>query len=82
VPPVDDAAPVTQPRDLDLAVRYADRAWLMDGGRLVAAGRWDEVLTPDRLGPVYGLGLEWIDSGKERPHIAVGSVGGDTIDKR
>ena len=60
--------------DLDLAVRYADEAWLMDKGRLVAAGAWDEVLTPEKLGPVYGLDLEQIDRGEERPLLAIRST--------
>lgn len=57
--------------DLDLAARYADDAWLMDEGRLVAAGRWDEVLTPETLEPVYRLGLKQIDTGGDRPLLAV-----------
>lgn len=65
--------------DLDLAVRYADDAWLMDGGRLVSAGHWDRVLTPDQLGPVYDLGIERIDRGAERPLLVVGSGSGDTM---
>jgi len=65
--------------DLDLAIRYADEAWLMDGGRMVCAGPWDTVLTPDRLGPVYRLALERIDSGSGRPILAVSEPTGDTI---
>jgi iron complex transport system ATP-binding protein len=57
--------------ELDLAVRYADEAWLMDEGRLVAAGRWDAVLTPSVLSPVYGLELEQIDRGGDRPLLVV-----------
>ena len=57
--------------DLDLAVRYSDDAWLMDEGKLVAAGPWKKVLTPDRLGPVYGVALEQIDRGASRPLLAV-----------
>ena len=57
--------------DLDLAVRYADDAWLMDQGRLTAVGTWDEVLTPQRLAPVYGVELERVDRGEARPLLAV-----------
>jgi iron complex transport system ATP-binding protein len=57
--------------ELDLAVRYADEAWLMDSGRLAASGRWEEVLTPEVLGPVYGLRLEKIDRGTARPLLAI-----------
>ncbi|MFI4862403.1 MAG: ABC transporter ATP-binding protein [Phycisphaerales bacterium JB063] len=43
--------------DLNLALRYADDAWLLDRGRLVQAGPWHEVLTPEVLAPVYGVVL-------------------------
>lgn len=43
--------------DLNLAARYADDVWLMDRGELVAAGRWDAVLRPAVLEPVYGVSL-------------------------
>ena len=65
--------------DLDLAGRYADDAWLLDAGRLVAAGSWDAVLTPRVLEPVYGLGLERIETGGDRPIIAVASSGPATM---
>ncbi|MEM6257089.1 MAG: ABC transporter ATP-binding protein [Planctomycetota bacterium] len=57
--------------ELDLAVRYADEAWLLDAGRLVAAGPWDQVLTPEVLQRVYGLSLERIARGGARPLLAV-----------
>ena len=57
--------------DLDLAVRYADDAWLLHEGRLVEAGAWDRVLTPELLGPVYGLDLERIELGGDRPLLTV-----------
>jgi len=65
--------------DLDLAVRYADDAWLMDAGGLRAAGPWEQVLTPECLSPVYGLGLESIERGGARPLLAVSSALGDTM---
>ncbi|MEM7681568.1 MAG: ABC transporter ATP-binding protein [Planctomycetota bacterium] len=40
--------------DLDLAAAYADDAWLMSDGKLVAAGPVGEVLTPERLEQAYG----------------------------
>ena len=43
--------------DLNLAARWADDVWLLNGGRRVAAGPADRVLTPDRLSEVYGLPL-------------------------
>lgn len=41
--------------DLPLAARMADDALLLDGGRLAAAGPVRDVLTPERLGPVFGV---------------------------
>jgi iron complex transport system ATP-binding protein len=41
--------------DLPLAARMADDALLLDGGRLVASGPVRTVLTPERLGPVFGV---------------------------
>lgn len=41
--------------DLPLAARMADDAVLLDHGRLVAAGPVDSVLTPEQLGPVFGV---------------------------
>lgn len=67
--------------ELDLAVRYADEAWLMDAGRLVAVGPWDAVLTPSVLSPVYGLDFEQIDRGENRPLLAVTNGLGDTMVK-
>lgn len=65
--------------ELDLAVRYADQAWLMNEGRLAAVGPWDEVLTPEILSPVYGLRLEQIERGRGRPILAVGPGIADTM---
>ena len=41
--------------DLGLATRFCDRLLLLQGGRLVADGVPDEVLTPGRLRDVYGV---------------------------
>jgi iron complex transport system ATP-binding protein len=41
--------------DLNLAAAYCDQILLLDGGRLVAAGTPDEVLTPEIIGAVYGV---------------------------
>ncbi len=43
--------------DLNLAARYADDVWLMDRGRLVAAGDWSAVMRPAVLEPVYRVRL-------------------------
>jgi iron complex transport system ATP-binding protein len=41
--------------DPDHAFSIGHRVALLDGGRLVAHGRPDEVLTPQRLRAVYGV---------------------------
>ncbi|TFD28762.1 ABC transporter ATP-binding protein [Cryobacterium lyxosi] len=41
--------------DLNLASAYCDQLLLLDGGRLVATGTPDEVLTPEIIGAVYGV---------------------------
>ncbi|MCK4871961.1 MAG: ABC transporter ATP-binding protein [Phycisphaerales bacterium] len=41
--------------DLQRARRWADRAVLLDAGRVVAEGEADDILTPQRLGPVFGV---------------------------
>ncbi|MEX2388646.1 MAG: ABC transporter ATP-binding protein, partial [Phycisphaeraceae bacterium] len=65
--------------DLNLAARYADEVWLMDGGCLVASGGWEAVLRPAVLEPVYGLDLEAVAAGSAerggRPVFRVGGVG-------
>jgi iron complex transport system ATP-binding protein len=54
--------------DLNLAARYADEAWLLDGGRLIAAGPWDQVLTAKRLEPVYRVRFDSLAVGEgKRP---------------
>ncbi len=45
--------------DLTLALRYADRAVLLDhNGALLAGGPSADVLRPEVLGPAYGVGFE------------------------
>ncbi|MEM6334724.1 MAG: ABC transporter ATP-binding protein, partial [Planctomycetota bacterium] len=44
--------------DVAMAGRWADRAVLLDGGRVAAAGEAGEVLTEARLSAVYGVGFE------------------------
>lgn len=54
--------------DLNLAARVCDRIVLMNHGRVVTAGSPGEVLTRDRLEPIYGLSVE-IVSHRGRPHL-------------
>jgi iron complex transport system ATP-binding protein len=48
--------------DLTLAGQYADRLLLLDSGRLVAAGRADEVLTRALITEHYGAEVEVVDA--------------------
>jgi iron complex transport system ATP-binding protein len=48
--------------DLTLAGQYADRLLLLDGGRLVAAGTADEVLTRTLITEHYGAEVEVVDA--------------------
>ncbi len=47
--------------DLTLALSLADECWLLDHGRLVAAGPTTEVISIERLHEVFGVGFEWIE---------------------
>ncbi len=44
--------------DVNLAARYADDVWLLDRGGLVASGVCAEVMRPERLASVYGVGFQ------------------------
>ncbi|HEX7009043.1 MAG TPA: ABC transporter ATP-binding protein [Phycisphaeraceae bacterium] len=58
--------------DVNLAARYADEVWLMDHGRLLAAGPWQEVLTPAVLEPVYRVGFQMMQASQnDRPLFRV-----------
>jgi iron complex transport system ATP-binding protein len=49
--------------DPDHALRYADRAMLIKGGRCLASGDADAVLNGDRLRSLYASGITAIRSG-------------------
>jgi iron complex transport system ATP-binding protein len=44
--------------DLDQAAAVADEVVLLDGGRVVVAGPPAEVMTPELLGPAYGIEVD------------------------
>lgn len=46
--------------DLKVAASTADECWLLDAGRLVAAGPTVEVLDIDRLRAIFGVPFEWV----------------------
>lgn len=53
---------VSTMHDLTLAGQYADRLLLLDGGRLVASGTADEVLTRPLITEHYGAEVEVLDA--------------------
>ena len=55
--------------DLGLASSICDHAWLLDQGRLVAAGDPSEVLAEDRLEAVYGARFERLQRADGRDWI-------------
>lgn len=46
--------------DLNLAARYCDRILLLDSGTVTAGDTAAEVLTPELLGPVFGIGVSTV----------------------
>ncbi|AFJ02895.1 ABC-type hemin transport system, ATPase component [Methylophaga frappieri] len=48
--------------DLNLAGRYADQIWLLNQGKMVASGRPDAILHPDRVKSVWGYYPEVLQS--------------------
>ena len=55
--------------DLLLAVRFADAVVLLDRGRVVAQGEPFEVLTPERIGAVYGVDTTVTEDEEGRPLV-------------
>jgi iron complex transport system ATP-binding protein len=57
--------------DLNLAAAFAPRIVLLDGGRLVADGPPDEVLTPTRIRAVFGVRMEALRGADGRRHLVL-----------
>ncbi|NDJ57305.1 vitamin B12 ABC transporter ATP-binding protein BtuD [Enterobacteriaceae bacterium 4M9] len=49
------ATVVMSSHDLNYSLRHAAKVWLIERGRLLAQGKPEDVLTPDRLTPVYDV---------------------------
>ncbi|MHC4949120.1 MAG: ABC transporter ATP-binding protein [Planctomycetota bacterium] len=62
--------------DIGAAAGLADDAWLLDGGRLVAAGPVADVLDPRRLEDVFGVGFEWVRRDGRAPMLVADGPGG------
>ena len=56
--------------DLDLALRYCDRAVILDDGIIVASGRTEDVITPETVKEVYDVDIV-IDRHYGRPRVIV-----------
>jgi iron complex transport system ATP-binding protein len=44
--------------DVNMAARFCDRIHALKGGRLVASGSPDTIMTPDRLADIYGIEMQ------------------------
>ena len=55
--------------DLTLAASVADDAWLLDDGRLVAAGPTCDVLNAERLADVFGVPFAWMNDASGNPRL-------------
>ena len=63
--------------DLELAMRYCDKVMMLHGGRILAAGPPEDVITPGNVSKVYGVDIV-IDTNYGEPHVIVlGASGGD-----
>lgn len=51
---------------LNHALSHADDVWLLNEGRLIAEGAPSEVMTPERLSSVFGIGFELLEAGKQK----------------
>ncbi len=61
--------------DLMLAADMADDCWLLDGGRLAAAGPAREVMDLQRLRAVFGVEFEWVDRPGRSPLLVAATNG-------
>ena len=56
--------------DLDLAMKYCDKAVLLHEGLIQSAGKVEEVITEDNVKNVYGVDII-IDHSYGRPHVVI-----------
>lgn len=52
---------IASSHDLNHSLQQADRVWLMDKGALIAQGETAEVLTPQRLTPIYQIAFRQLE---------------------
>ncbi len=56
--------------DIDMAMRYCDKAVILSKGEIVAAGSVEDVITPETIKRAYGVEIV-IDRNYGRPHVIV-----------
>lgn len=56
--------------DIDMAMRYCDKAVILNKGEIVAAGSVEDVITPETIKRAYGVDIV-IDRNYGRPHVIV-----------
>lgn len=56
--------------DMELTLRYCDKVILMQDGVITAAGRAEDVITPENIRDVYGVDAA-IDRHYAKPHIII-----------
>jgi iron complex transport system ATP-binding protein len=61
--------------DLTLAAAAADDCWLLDHGRLQAAGPTRQVMDLRRMQSVFGVGFEWVDRAGREPILVADTEG-------
>lgn len=57
--------------DLNLALQYADLVSVIRNGRIVARGQPEDVLSPELVRQVFGVGSELIHDSRGHPHLAI-----------
>jgi len=61
--------------DLSLAASIADDAWLLDAGRMVAAGPACDVLSIQQLQATFGVKFEWLQAADGSPRLLPAAPG-------
>ena len=56
--------------DMELTLKYCDKVILMQNGVITAAGKTEDVITPENIKKVYGIDVV-IDHHYSRPHVII-----------
>ena len=56
--------------DIDMAMRYCDKAVILSKGEIIAAGSVEDVITSENIRDAYGVDVV-IDRNYGRPHVIV-----------